>query len=140
MIWLRAPLVRHTSALAVFNAANEMIWSEVEADFQPSSIIKTSMLIRDARRNEDQVLVRHFCKSSTWLWRQSLHEVVVDRIADCSDFVNRHRALAAEARTLRGSVSSTVTSRDPHFGQRMRLDSIEISGRPYHGSRAACGT
>jgi hypothetical protein len=37
-----------------------------------------------------------------------------------------HRNLAAAARTLPGSVERTVASREPHFGERMRLDSIEV--------------
>ena len=44
--------------------------------------------------------------------------------------VRRNRLLFAAADwTFPGSVSRTVTSREPHFGQRMRLDSIEI-GKP----------
>jgi len=51
--------------------------------------------------------------------------VVFDQVANLADR-GGHRTLADAARTLPGSVSRTVTSREPHFGQRMRLESIEI--------------
>src|SRR4051794_37631626 len=63
--------------------------------------------------------------------------VVDDQLPNRAN-ADAHRALAAAASTLPGSDRLTVTSREPHFGQRMRLDSMK-SGTPFRVSTASSG-